>query len=114
MGLEDRSLDLKLKLPIPADLPQDRPLVAALAGKQLSLGVGGVLGDPKVIFDGSIKAAAGQVLVDLIDRLRDGSRPQPGWSPPESTPPVPDSETAKATGTEPAVAEQETPLSPRE
>ena len=114
VGLEDRSLDLKLKLPIPADLPQDRPLVAALAGKQLSLGVGGVLGDPKVIFDGSIKAAAGQVLVDLIDRLRDGSRPQPGWSPPESTPPVPDSETAKATGTEPAVAEQETPLSPRE
>lgn len=77
VGLADRSLDLKLTLPIPADLPQDRPLVAALAGKQISLGVGGVLGDPKVIFDGSIKAAAGEVLVDFIDRLRDGPRPQP-------------------------------------
>lgn len=113
VGLEDRSLDLKLALPIPADLPQDRPLVAALAGKQVSLGVGGVLGEPKVIFDGSIKDAAGQVVVDLIDRLRNGPRPQPinpasdaaplpqpgpqpttarkappqpGWSPPGATP----------------------------
>jgi hypothetical protein len=77
VGLDDRSLDLKLALPIPADLPQDRPLVAALAGKQVSLGVGGVLGEPKVIFDGSIKDAAGQVVVDLIDRLRNGPRPQP-------------------------------------
>lgn len=105
VGLDDRSLDLKLSLPIPADLPQDRPLVSALAGKQISLGVGGVLGDPKVIFDGSIKEAAGQVVVDLIDRLRNGPRPeapvdsgaspqpdpssptpprppQPGWTPP--------------------------------
>jgi hypothetical protein len=41
VGLDDRSLDLKLSLPIPADLPQDRPLVAALAGKQVSLGVEG-------------------------------------------------------------------------
>jgi len=79
VGLEDRSLDLKLSLPIPADLPQDRPLVAAVAGKQISLGVGGALGEPQVIFDGSIKEAAGQVLVDLIDRLRNGPRPeQPG------------------------------------
>ena len=77
VGLDDRSLDLKLALPIPADLPQDRPLVAALSGKQVSLGVGGVLGEPKVIFDGSIKDAAGQVVVDLIDRLRNGPRPQP-------------------------------------
>ena len=77
VGLDDRSLDLKLSLPIPADLPQDRPLVAALAGKQVSLGVGGVLGEPKVIFDGSIKEAAGQVVVDLIDRWRNGPRAQP-------------------------------------
>ena len=99
VGLADRSLNLKLSLPIPADLPQDRPLVAALAGKQISLGVGGVLGEPQVIFDGSIKAAAGQVLVDFIDRLRDGPRPpvpveaaqqpaavppppRPAWAPP--------------------------------
>ena len=104
VGLDDRSLDLKLSLPIPADLPQDRPLVAALAGKQVSLGVGGMLGEPKVLFDGSIKEAAGQVVVDLIDRLRNGPRPQPlapagpgapaaassppqpGWSPPDIRP----------------------------
>ncbi|MFM8734371.1 MAG: hypothetical protein ACKOC8_04170 [Pirellulales bacterium] len=89
VGLADRSLDLKLTLPIPADLPQDRPLVAALAGKQISLGVGGALGDPKVIFDGSIKAAAGEVLTDLIDRLRDGPRPQaPAAQPAPAAPPA--------------------------
>ncbi|MGI9176338.1 MAG: hypothetical protein ACR2IT_00595 [Pirellulales bacterium] len=102
VGLEDRSLDIKLTLPIPTDLPQDRPLVAALAGKQISLGVGGELGKPEVKFDGSIKAAAGQVLVDLIDRLRDGPRPervapppqtpagppQPQWTPPGASPPT--------------------------
>jgi len=76
VGLDDRSLDLKLALPIPEDLPQDRPLVAALAGKQVSLGVGGFLGEPKVLFDGSIKEAAGQVLVDFVDRLRNGPRPE--------------------------------------
>ncbi len=86
VGLDDRSLDLKLSLPIPADLPQDRPLVAALAGKQVSLGVGGVLGEPKVIFDGSIKDAAGQVVVDLIDRLRNGPRPQPQARPADASP----------------------------
>jgi hypothetical protein len=84
VGLDDRSLDLKLSLPIPADLPQDRPLVAALAGKQVSLGVGGVLGEPKVIFDGSIKEAAGQVVVDLIDRWRNGPRLQPPANAPAS------------------------------
>lgn len=81
VGLDDRSLDLKLSLPIPPDLPQDRPLVAALAGKQVSLGVGGVLGEPKVLFDGSIKEAAGQVIVDFVDRLRSGPRPQPAVPP---------------------------------
>lgn len=77
VGLDDRSLDLKLTLPIPADLPQDKPLLAALAGKTVSLGVGGSLGQPRINFDGSIKAAAGQVVTDLIDRLRDGPKPQP-------------------------------------
>ena len=84
VGLDDRSLDLKLSLPIPADLPQDKPLLAALAGKTVSLGVGGVLGQPRIEFDGSIKAAAGQVVTDLIDRIRDGRRPQqPSEVPPE-------------------------------
>lgn len=94
VGLDDRSLDLKLALPIPADLPQDRPLVAALAGKQVSLGVGGVLGEPKVLFDGSIKEAAGQVLVDFVDRLRNGPRPQPPAPPQGAAPVRPRAETA--------------------
>lgn len=70
VSLDDRSLDLVLKLPIPADLPQDRPLVAALAGKQISLGIGGFLGAPEVKFDGSILATAGDVAGELWERLR--------------------------------------------
>lgn len=70
VGLDDRALDLVLKLPIPADLPQDRPLVAALAGKQISLGIGGFLGAPEVKFDGSILATAGDVAGELLERFR--------------------------------------------
>jgi hypothetical protein len=70
VSLDDRSLDLVLRLPIPADLPQDRPLVAALAGKQISLGIGGFLGAPEVKFDGSILATAGDVAGELWERLR--------------------------------------------
>lgn len=137
VGLADRSLDLKLTLPIPADLPQDRPLVAALAGKQISLGVGGVLGDPKVIFDGSIKAAAGEALVDFIDRLRDRPRPQspappvdaarlgsstpppppPAWAPdgaaPQATATTPDAATS-GTAAPAATDAAEQPANPRE
>jgi hypothetical protein len=108
VGLDDRSLDLKLALPIPDDLPQDRPLVAALAGKQVSLGVGGVLGDPKVIFDGSIKEAAGQVLVDFVDRLRNGPRPEPSV-PPVQAPQRP--ETSAVPGGAPAPGSS--PAAPR-
>jgi hypothetical protein len=93
VGLDDRSLDLKLALPVPADLPADRPLLAALAGKSISIGVGGVLGEPKVNFDGSIRAAAGDVVTDLVDRLRNRGQaipprpsppPAPKWVPPQA------------------------------
>lgn len=93
VGLDDRSLDLKLALPVPADLPADRPLLAALAGKSISIGVGGVLGEPKVNFDGSIRAAAGDVVTDLVDRLRNRGQairprpspaPEPKWVPPQA------------------------------
>jgi hypothetical protein len=85
VGLDDESLDMKLMLPIPVDLGQDRPLVAALAGKTISVGVAGHLGDPQIVFDGSIKQAAGQVAADLIDRIRSG----PAAGPSTQQPPRP-------------------------
>lgn len=75
VGLDDKTLDLKFALPIPADLPADRPLLAALAGKSISIGIGGVLGEPRVDFDGSIRATAGEVVGDLVDRLRNPGQP---------------------------------------
>lgn len=73
VGLDDESLDVKLVLPIPADLRQDRPLLAALAGKTISVGVAGKLGEPQVVFDGSIRQVAGDVARELIDRARGGT-----------------------------------------
>ena len=96
VGLDDKTIDLKLALPIPADLPADRPLLAALAGKSISIGIGGVLGEPKVNFDGSIRATAGAVVADLVDRLRSPGRPlppkpsqvpAPNWVPPQTNGP---------------------------
>ncbi|MEI8070792.1 MAG: hypothetical protein WCI09_04300 [Planctomycetota bacterium] len=77
VGLDDRSIDLKLSLPIPADMPQDRPLLASLAGKTFTIAIGGVLGDPKVNLDGTLQATAGEVITGLVGRLRDGNRPPP-------------------------------------
>ena len=76
VGLDDKTLDLKLELPIPADLPQDRPLLAALSGRTFSVGVGGILGEPRIDFDGSLRANAGGVVAELIDRLRGSGGPQ--------------------------------------
>jgi hypothetical protein len=90
VNLDDKSLDIKLELPIPADLPQDRPLLASLAGRSVSLRVGGALGEPRINFDGSIKATAGQVAVDLIDRLKNRSpAPRPAAEPKPLAPPPP-------------------------
>jgi hypothetical protein len=86
VGLDDRSLEVKLVLPIPADLRQDRPLLAALAGKTISVGVAGKLGEPKVVFDGSIGQVAGDVARELIERAR-------GVGTPPAAPPVPGLET---------------------
>jgi len=87
VALDDRSLDVKLVLPIPGDLRQDRPLLAALAGKTVSLGVAGQLGEPEIVFDGSIRETAGQVAAELLDRLR-GIRPAPTPQFQEPTPPL--------------------------
>lgn len=95
VGLDDKSLDLKFELPIPADLPSDRPLLAALAGKSISLGIGGVLGEPKVNFDGSIRATAGDVVADLVDRLRG---PAAAGAPPAQSSPPPAADRPPAGG----------------
>jgi hypothetical protein len=93
VGLDDKTLDLKLELPIPADLPQDRPLLAALSGRTFSVGVGGMLGEPRIDFDGSLRANAGGVVAELIDRLRGSGGPQaarqPVGPPRPQAPPAP-------------------------
>lgn len=114
VSLPDNALDVMLRLPIPADLPQDRPLIAALAGKTISVGIGGELGRPAVNFNGSIRATAGEVVADLVDRLRGNvqgnpgePRPFPRPEPPMATParpiPVPQG-AAPGTGQTPATA----------
>ena len=87
VGLDDKTLDLKLELPIPADLPQDRPLLAALSGRTFSVGVGGFLGEPRIDFNGSIRANAGGVVAELIDRVRGSGGPQAARQP--TSPPRP-------------------------
>jgi hypothetical protein len=93
VGLDDKTLDLKLELPIPADLPQDRPLLAALSGRTFSVGVGGFLGEPRIDFDSSLRANAGGVVAELIDRLRGSGGPQaarqPVGPPRPQAPPAP-------------------------
>jgi len=122
VGLDDKTLDLKLELPIPADLPQDRPLLAALSGRTFSVGVGGMLGEPRIDFDGSLRANAGGVVAELIDRLRGSGGPQtarqPAGPPRPMAPPAPawkpnasagkDSETAATP--DPAKPEQAKPV----
>jgi hypothetical protein len=91
VGLDDDSLDLKLELPIPGALPQDRPVIASLAGRKISVGVGGTLDEPKVVFDGSIKETAGAALAEVLERLRrPGTVPQRGDAEvmPHGAPPV--------------------------
>jgi hypothetical protein len=87
VGLDDKSLDLKLELPIPADLPQDRPLLASLAGRTFSVRIGGILGEPRVNFDGSLRATAGDVVAELVGRLRGKGQP-PVARPPQAAQPA--------------------------
>jgi hypothetical protein len=70
VGLDDRSVDLTLSLPIPADLPQDRPLLAAVAGKTLRLQVEGNLDEPRLKLDESLKQTVTAVAGDVLENLR--------------------------------------------
>ena len=70
VGIDDRSIDLTLSLPIPNSLPTDRPLFTALAGKTIKVSVEGTLDDPKLQLDTSLKQTAAEVATDFIRELR--------------------------------------------
>ena len=70
VGIDDRSIDLTLSLPIPKSLPSDRPLFAALAGKTLKASVEGSLDKPTLQLDGSLKETVANVAADFLRELR--------------------------------------------
>ena len=62
VGLADGSLALRLALPLPDEMPENRPLLEALAGKQLGLSIGGTLDAPRIDVDGTLEATARELL----------------------------------------------------
>lgn len=89
VGLDDGSLDLTLALPFPAAVPPGRPVLQALAGRTISVGVKGGLGRPEVVFDGSIRDVIGGVLGDLFGGGGGGGGlPSAGAGPDAMVPPV--------------------------
>lgn len=56
VGIDDRSLELRLFLPLPTQMPEDRPLLKALAGKKIGLSIGGTLENPEVDTDGTLRS----------------------------------------------------------
>ena len=77
VGIDDRSINLTLSLPIPDSLPTDRPLFAALAGKTIMASVEGTLDDPKLQLDASLKRTAADVAADFIQELRNKKNQTP-------------------------------------
>jgi hypothetical protein len=89
VGIDDRSIDLILSLPIPKNLPSDRPLFAALAGKTLKASVEGSLDQPTLQLDTSLKQTVANVAADFIKELRNKkSTMQAG----DATDPIPDTD----------------------
>lgn len=88
VGIDDRSINLTLSLPIPDSLPTDRPLFAALAGKTIKASVEGTLDDPKLQLDASLKQTAADVAADFIRELRNKKNQTP-----------PDESSEKSSGT---------------
>ena len=80
VGIDDRSINLTLSLPIPDSLPTDRPLFAALAGKTIMASVEGTLDDPKLQLDASLKQTAADVAADFIRELRKKNQTPPNKS----------------------------------
>ncbi len=70
VGIDDRSIDMTLALPLPGNLSPDRPLLSALAGKTLRLQVEGSLDEPKLKLDESLKSTVAAVAGDVIENFR--------------------------------------------
>ena len=68
VGLDDRSLQLKLSLPLPQEMPADRPMLKALAGKKLGLSIGGTLDKPEVDMDGTLRSTVEGIVGRLPGR----------------------------------------------
>ena len=105
VGLDDQSLDLALALPFPEGMPAERPMLSALGGKTISLGVVGKLGEPRVDFDGSIRNVAADVAADVIGGVIDRLRARRGGASADATAAVP-SETAPPAGPRPGWSRQ--------
>jgi hypothetical protein len=65
-------------------------VLASLAGKTVSIGIGGKLGEPRIDFDGSIRGVAADVIAGTIDRLLNRPAAAPGQAPaPQAAAPSP-------------------------
>lgn len=73
VGLDDRSLQLKLSLPLPEAMPADRPMLKALAGKKLGLSIGGTLDQPEVDMDGTLRSTVEGIVGRLPGRAAGAS-----------------------------------------
>jgi len=73
VGLDDRSLQLKLSLPLPKEMPADRPMLKALAGKKLGLSIGGTLDKPEVDMDGTLRSTVEGIVGRLPGRAAGAS-----------------------------------------
>lgn len=73
VGLDDRSLQLKLSLPLPKEMPEDRPMLKTLAGKKLGLSIGGTLDKPEVDMDGTLRSTVEGIVGRLPGRAAGSS-----------------------------------------
>lgn len=78
VGLDDRSLDMRLSLPLPQKMPADRPLLQTLAGKTLALSVGGTLDQPEVDMDGTLRTTVQGLLGRMAPAAAGGDTKQAG------------------------------------
>jgi hypothetical protein len=84
VGIDQGTLAMRLTLPLPTDMPANRPLLQAFAGKKFGLSIGGTLDAPTVDFDGTLRATL-EEFVGLPARPAVPPPPKPGFSRPGPT-----------------------------